>query len=229
MQDSKILVIEDETDIRELIFLQLQLKNYTVFTASSGKEAQELIEERDFDLFLIDRMLPDINGLELCNSLRSSEKNRSTPIILITALAEADNIVEGLDAGADDYITKPFDLSILQARVRAQLRRHGPKEPKTKVSFGKLVIDEAKARIKVDGQEVKLTHTEFQILILLASRPGTVHKRRDLIDAILGDDVHVTSRTIDTHIAGLRKKLGSESYLIETIRGIGYRFQDNEQ
>jgi len=223
MQDSKILVIEDETDIRELIFLQLQLKNYTVFTASSGKEAQELIEERDFDLFLIDRMLPDINGLELCKSLRSSEKNISTPIILITALAEADNIVEGLDAGADDYITKPFDLSILQARVRAQLRRHGPKEPKTKVSF------EAKARIKVDGQEVKLTHTEFQILILLASRPGTVHKRRDLIDAILGDDVHVTSRTIDTHIAGLRKKLGSESYLIETIRGIGYRFQDNEQ
>ena len=229
MQDSKILVIEDETDIRELIFLQLQLKNYTVFTASSGKEAKELIEERDFDLFLIDRMLPDINGLELCNSLRSSEKNRSTPIILITALAEADNIVEGLDAGADDYITKPFDLSILQARVRAQLRRHGPKEPKTKVSFGKLVIDEAKARIKVDGQEVKLTHTEFQILILLASRPVTVHKRRDLIDAILGYDVHVTSRTIDTHIAGLRKKLGSESYLIETIRGIGYRFQDNEQ
>lgn len=230
MQDIKILVIEDEEDIRDLIFLQLQLKNYSVFTAQNGKEASELIDNKEFDLFIIDRMLPDTNGIDICRSLRDSEKHQNTPIILLTALAETDNIVEGLDAGADDYITKPFDLEVLQARVRAQLRRLSPgPAPKGEVRFGELVIDEPKARVKVNDEEVKLTHTEFQILILLSSRPGTVHKRRDLIDSILGDDVHVTSRTIDTHIAGLRKKLGSESYLIETIRGIGYRFQDNEQ
>ncbi|MCO4755809.1 MAG: response regulator transcription factor [Bacteriovoracaceae bacterium] len=227
----KILVIEDEADIRELIVLQLQFKNYMVYSASTGKEAMDMIQSNDYDLFIIDRMLPDSNGLEICKKLRNSTKTSSSPIILLTALAETENIVEGLDAGADDYITKPFDIDILQARVRAQLRKSSPIQSNASDEkvFGKLSINEAKARVKLNGEEIKLTHTEFQILITLASSPGTVHKRRDLIDLIIGDDVHVTNRTIDTHIAGLRKKLAPESSLIETIRGIGYRLQDNEQ
>lgn len=223
----KILVVEDDTDIKELISLQLQLQNYQVRTAATAKEGFELIGENSFDLFIIDRMLPDSGGLEICRRLRSDSKTANSPILMVTAMSEAENIIEGLDAGADDYITKPFDIEVLQARVRAQLRRLAPSSSDSpNMSFGPLSIDEKRCRVLNEGEEVKLTKTELQILISLAKNPGVVYKRRDLIDRIIGNDVHVTNRTIDTHIAGLRRKLGSQASLIETIRGVGYRLQD---
>ena len=229
----RILVIEDDQDIRELIVLQLQLRNHMAFAAASAKEAMDKIQNDNYDLFIVDRMLPDSTGLDICRSLRTNPKTQECPVILVTAMAEPENIIEGLDAGADDYITKPFDIDVLHARVRAQLRRirnvqvpPAPTDPDDAMNFGSLSIDEKRCRVKLGEEEVKLTHTELQILISLAKNPGVVYKRRDLIDQILGGDVHVTNRTIDTHIAGLRKKLGEEASLIETIRGVGYRFQD---
>lgn len=233
----KILVIEDDSDIRELIVLQLQLNNNHAYSASSAKEAFALIQQNQYDLFIIDRMLPDTSGIEICKRLREASKTKNCPIILVTAMVEPENIIEGLDAGADDYIAKPFDIDVLQARVRAQLRRlssieSNEEDPSIdgssplKKKFGNIRIDEQACRVSNQDEEIKLTHTEFQILVSLAKNPGVVYKRRDLIDKILGGDVHVTNRTIDTHIAGLRRKLGDQSSLIETIRGVGYRFQE---
>lgn len=224
----RILVIEDDSDIRELIVLQLQLQNYMAYPASTAREGLSLIQDNHYDLFIIDRMLPDSTGLAICQRLRNSPKTKDSPIILVTALAEPENIIEGLDAGADDYIPKPFDIDVLQARVRAQLRKLKPKVATAgELKIGNLSIDEKRCRVKVGEEELKLTHTELQILISLAKSPGVVYKRRDLIDQIIGDDVHVTNRTIDTHIAGLRRKLGAEAALIETIRGVGYRLQES--
>lgn len=225
----KILIIEDDTDIRELISLQLRMNNHLCFEASTAREAQELISRESFDLFLIDRMLPDSAGIRICEDLRSSDKTKNSSIILITAMAEPDNIIEGLDAGADDYITKPFDIDVLQARVRAQLRRQNtnPTAESHIVQAGPIKIDHKRRKVEGPNGEIKLTHTEYQILHELARNPGLVYKRRDLIEKILGGDIHVTNRTIDTHIAGLRKKLNSDSFLIETIRGVGYRLQES--
>ena len=224
----KILIVEDDHDIRDLIRLQLKLQNYDVAVASNGAEAMSKIESELFHLFLIDRMLPDTNGLELCKLLRLSPKFKEVPIVLVTALSQPENIIEGLDAGANDYITKPFDINILHARVRAQVRLIKPKTDLKLLDFGSLKIDIEKCNVKISSESVALTNTEFQILTTLALTPGIVHTRESLIFKILGDDVHVTNRTIDTHIAGLRKKLKECAKLVETIRGVGYRFQDNE-
>jgi two-component system phosphate regulon response regulator PhoB len=224
----KILIIEDDHDIRDLIRLQLRLQNYNVSVASNGSEAMTKIENDTYDLILIDRMLPDTNGLELCKLLRLKPQFKEVPIILVTALSQPENIIEGLDAGANDYITKPFDINILHARVRAQIRLIKPKPESKVLNFGNLSIDIEKCDVKNDTEIISLTNTEFQILTTLALTPGIVHTRESLIFKIIGDDVHVTNRTIDTHIAGLRKKLKEYSKLIETIRGVGYRFQDND-
>jgi DNA-binding response OmpR family regulator len=224
----KILIIEDDHDIRDLIRLQLKLKNYNVTVASNASETIAKIENETFQLFLIDRMLPDTNGVEICKLLRINPKFKQTPIILVTALSQPENIIEGLDAGANDYITKPFDINILHARVRAQLRGIGQKKNTDILNFGPLKIDIQKCKVNILNEAISLTNTEFQILTTLAKTPGVVHTRESLIFKILGDDVHVTNRTIDTHIAGLRKKLQDSSNLIETIRGVGYRFQENE-
>lgn len=226
----KILIIEDDNDIRELIRLQLKLQNYQTFIATSGSEAFEQIENNDFHLLIVDRMLPDTNGIDICLKVRANPKTTKIPIIFLTALAEPQNIIEGLDAGAEDYITKPFDINILHARVRSQLRRANPESKKdiNQLTFGDLTINQSKCRVEVSDDEINLTNTEFQILSALCLKPGIVHTREKLILDILGDDVHVTNRTIDTHIAGLRKKLGPYAKLIETIRGVGYRLKDNE-
>ena len=229
-QDIRILIVEDEEDIRELIKLQLELQNYNVDEASCAQEALNKIQNHSYDLILIDRMLPDMSGLTLCQKLRNMTEYKRTPILMVTALSEPQNIIEGLDAGADDYITKPFDISVLHARVRAQLRKVLPEEKGTDGVFKihTLLIDEKRCRVKLAGEEIILTNTEFQILFHLAKKPGIVQTRENLLNSIVGPGIHVTNRTIDTHIAGLRKKLKDNSALIETIRGVGYRLQDND-
>jgi DNA-binding response OmpR family regulator len=225
---NRILIIEDDNDIREVLKLQLELKQYEPIVAGNYMEAQKYFKDTEIKLFLIDRMLPDSSGLDICKLLRSGESHAKTPIIMITAMSEPENIVEGLDAGANDYITKPFDINILHARVRTQLRQFQKEKNKQSLEIGNIELHLTKCEVKVNGSQIHLTNTEFQILANLLQNPGIVYSREKLINNILGNAIHVTNRTIDTHIAGLRKKLGSSSSLIETIRGVGYRLRDNE-
>lgn len=230
MKNSTILVIEDEQDIRDLISFQLKSEGHQVLLSDSVDKAISLVEREDkIDLFIIDWMLPGVmSGLEFTKKLRSQKKYADTPIIMVTALTQPDNIVAALDAGADDYITKPFDLNVLQARVRVQLRNIDKTETAQDdiLEYANLKIEVTKCRVTVDKEEIQLTSTEFKILTLLAQKPGHVFTREQFINNIQGENIFVTGRTIDTHIAGLRKKIGTAANMIETIRGIGYRFKD---
>ena len=231
-QQTHILLIEDEQDIRDLISFQMKSEGHKISAVESADKAISVVESGEkIDLFIVDWMLPgSMSGLEFITKLRAQKQFKDHPIIMITALTQAENIVAGLDAGADDYISKPFDLSVLQARVRVQLRtiEHQAKKNPTDdtMTYANLRIEPQKARVLVDNQDVVLTSTEFKILVILAEKPGHVFTREQFINNIQGDSIFVTGRTIDTHIAGLRKKLGTASNLIETIRGIGYRFKD---
>lgn len=230
MKNSTILVIEDEQDIRDLISFQLKSEGHEVLVCDSVDKAITVVERTEtIDLFIIDWMLPGVmSGLEFTKKLRAQKKYTETPIIMVTALTQPDNIVSALDAGADDYITKPFDLNVLQARVRVQLRsiEKDEKSNDDLLDFGSLKIEVSKCRVLVDKEEVQLTSTEFKILSMLALKPGHVFTREQFINNIQGENIFVTGRTIDTHIAGLRKKIGAAANMIETIRGIGYRFKD---
>jgi len=229
MKKAQILVIEDEQDIRDLISFQLKSEGHSVISVESADKAASVLERGEIvDLFLVDWMLPgSMNGLEFTKKLKSQSKYHDTPVIMLTALTQAENIVAGLDAGADDYITKPFDLNVLQARVRVQLRSVQTEKKETELlDYGLLKIETAKCKVFVDQEEIVLTSTEFKILSLLAQKPGHVFTREQFINNIQGENIFVTGRTIDTHIAGLRKKLAEAANMIETIRGIGYRFKD---
>lgn len=227
MKKAKILVIEDEQDIRDLISFQLKAEGHAVIAVESADKAISLLErEESIDLFIIDWMLPgSMNGLDFTKKLRAQKAYAETPVMMITALTQPENIVAGLDAGADDYITKPFDIMVLQARIRVQLR-DATSSNKDLLDFSILKIELSKCRVYVENEEIHLTSTEFKILQMLTQKPGHVFTRDQFISNIQGDQVFVTGRTIDTHIAGLRKKLGAAANMIETIRGIGYRFKD---
>ena len=230
MKNFTILVIEDEQDIRDLISFQLKSEGHQVITADSIDKVVTILENTEkIDLFIIDWMLPGVmSGLEFTKKLRAQKKYASTPVIMITALTQPENIVAALDAGADDYMTKPFDLNVLQARVRVQLRNADKNDDQIKdvLDFNLIKIELNKCRVTVANEDVQLTSTEFKILSILASKPGHVFTREQFINNIQGESIYVTGRTIDTHIAGLRKKIGEASNMIETIRGIGYRFKD---
>jgi DNA-binding response OmpR family regulator len=228
MNTASILVIEDESDIRDLISFQLKSEGHQVIAVESADKAIAFIErDEKIDLFIIDWMLPgSMSGLEFTKKIKTHHHYKSTPVIMVTALTQTDNIVAGLDAGADDYITKPFDLNVLQARIRVQLRDYSQSINKETLDFGVLKIEINKCRVSISGQETTLTSTEFKILLLLAQKPGHVFTREQFINHIQGENIFVTGRTIDTHMAGLRKKLGAAANMIETIRGIGYRFKD---
>ena len=229
MKNANILVIEDEQDIRDLISFQLKSEGHQVFIAESVDKAITIVEKPEkIDLFIIDWMLPGLmTGLEFTKKLKSHKTHKDTPIIMITAMTQPENIVAALDAGADDYMTKPFDLNVLQARVRVQLRDLIKSSPDgDTMDFGILKLEISKAKVIVEKEEINLTSTEFKILSMLASKPGHVFTREQFINNIQGENIFVTGRTIDTHIAGLRKKIGPAANLIETIRGIGYRFKD---
>lgn len=223
---ANILIIEDDQDIRDLMYFQLKNEGHTVEQASNGSIATDILATKDFDLVIVDWMLPGKNGIDICKSIRQKETGKNIAVLMVTALNQPENIIEGLDAGADDYITKPFDLSVFQARIRAQLRRLEIKEAQDSIEIDNLKVEFNKCRVFYDKDEIQLTSTEFKILSLLAKSPGHVYTRENLINNIQGESIHVTNRTIDTHIAGLRKKIKDASHLIETIRGVGYRFKE---
>ncbi len=223
----KILVIDDEPDLRELVRVNLDQAGYGVETASSGREALQALRHSPPDLIVLDLMLPDISGTELCRKIRSDPALSDIPVIMLTAkAAEVDRVV-GFELGADDYVTKPFSPREFVLRVAAVLRRRfsdsGAEQP---LEHGAIRLDTARHRCTVDGAETPLTAKEFDLLRELMSRPGRVVTREALLDRVWGSDVTVTPRTIDTHLKRLREKLGTAGESVETVRGVGYRFAD---
>jgi two-component system phosphate regulon response regulator PhoB len=230
MENGSIVIIEDEQEISALIKSQIEGFGFATMPFYDGKKALDYIQtndSRNIQLFILDRMLPSINGLEICKFIRLYNTTKTTPILMLTALSTPEQIVEGLDAGADDYMTKPFDHAILQARVRSLLRRRQlstqTPEKKNILRHKNLVIDTDQCKVFIDDQLIELTLSEYKILCCFLLSPGKVLTRYQLVEFIQDGPVHVTDRTIDTHIFGLRKKLGEYASVIETIRGIGYR------
>ncbi len=230
MENGSIVIIEDEQEISELIQSQVANFGFTTIPFFDGKKALDFIQGNDaknIQLFILDRMLPSVNGLEICKFIRLYNSTKTTPILMLTALSTPEQIVEGLDAGADDYMTKPFDHAILLARVRSLLRRrqlsNQVPENKNILRHKDLVVDTDQCKVFIDNQALDLTLSEYKILCCFLLSPGKVLTRNQLVEYIQDGPVHVTDRTIDTHIFGLRKKLGDYSSIIETIRGIGYR------
>ncbi len=230
MDIEKIVIIEDEPEISELIQAQIANFGFSSIPFFDGKKALDFIQSNDsknVQLFIIDRMLPSVNGIEICKFIRLYNSTKTTPILMLTALSTPEQIVEGLDAGADDYMTKPFDHAILLARVRSLLRRRQlstqTKDEKNILRHKELVLDMDQCKVWINDQILELTLSEYKILCCFMLSPGKVLTRNQLVEYIQDGPVHVTDRTIDTHIFGLRKKLGDTAAIIETIRGIGYR------
>lgn len=230
MENGTIVIIEDEKEINDLIQSQVASFGLKQTALYDGKKALDFIQSEEgkkTQLFIIDRMLPSVNGLEICKFIRHYQPTRTIPILMLTALSTPEQIVEGLDAGADDYMTKPFDHAILQARVRSLLRRkqlgQSPAEEKKVLRHKELKIDTDQCRVWIGDQLLELTLSEYKILCCFLLSPGKVLTRNQLVEYIQDGPVHVTDRTIDTHIFGLRKKLGEYASMIETIRGVGYR------
>jgi two-component system phosphate regulon response regulator PhoB len=227
MGNEKILIIEDDGDIRELIRYNLAREGYLVSEAGEGKSGLEMARTETFDLILLDLMLPNMNGLEICKVLKGDSDTARIPIIMVTAKGEESDIVIGLELGADDYVVKPFSPKVLLARVKAVLRRKeisGETGLDAVIKIDNLEIHPGKREVHLNGNPIDLTYTEFQILHFLASRPGWVFTRYQIVDTIKGIDYPVTDRSVDVQIVGLRKKLGIFGKYIETIRGVGYRF-----
>jgi two-component system phosphate regulon response regulator PhoB len=228
MAKERVLVVDDEEDILELVRYHLAREGYQLQLAGSGEQALKLAKAETFDLILLDLMLPGLDGLEVARSLRADARTRSTPIVMLTAKGEDADVVAGLELGADDYITKPFSPRVLSARVKAVLRRR-TKEPvdETRVlRIHELEIHPGRRSVSAGGQPVDLTYTEFQLLSVLARRPGWVFTRSQIVDSVRGSDYPVTDRSVDVQVVGLRKKLGAYGSYIETVRGVGYRFKE---
>jgi len=227
MSKASILVVDDEDDIRELVQLNLDREGYRVLTCETGEQALAVARSKTPDLIVLDLMLPGIDGLEVCKRLKADPGLGQIPVVMLTAKGEESDIVAGLELGADDYITKPFSGKVLVARVRRLLRKAGEaSDEKGLVKVHDLVIDPGRHEVTLGGKPVVLTLTEFNILHTLARRPGQVFTRYQIVDSIHGDDYLVTDRAVDVQIVALRRKLGACGKLIETVRGVGYRFKD---
>lgn len=227
MAKENVLIVDDEEDVLELVRYNLDKNGYRVETATTGEDALIKVRGKLPDLLILDLMLPGIDGLEVCKKLKSDTKTEHIPIIMLTAKGEEVDIVTGLELGADDYVTKPFSPKVLVARVRKILHRAIARDlEKVPVKIHELTINPARRQVLIKNKPVDLTFTEFNILYALAKRPGLVFTRYQIVDALHGDDYLVTDRAVDVQIVGLRKKLGSCSKYVETVRGVGYRFKD---
>jgi two-component system phosphate regulon response regulator PhoB len=234
MAKQSVLIVEDEPNVHQLVDYNLVKEGFSVAHAASGEAALELVREKQFDIIVLDLMLPGLDGLRVCQRLRKLPETRGTPVVVLTARNDEADIVTGLNLGADDYITKPFSPKVLVARIRAVLRRalpspaeEGPSELDGGVlEIHQVMIDSRRRRVLVSGEPIELTATEFDLLLLLASQPGVVFSRRQIINNLHGADSPTTDRTVDVQVAGLRKKLGLAGQYIDTVRAVGYRFRD---
>jgi len=231
----RILVVEDETNIRELVALHLRLEHAVPVEAEDGPTALELARQRKFDLVILDLMLPGLDGLTVCRAIRKDSPNQTTPILMLTARREETDKVLGLDSGADDYLTKPFGVRELMARVRALLRRTTTRDAADAppangpIIYRHIEIDPARRRVRVAGRDVDLTANEFQLLSVLLASPGIVFSRETLLSRVWNDDTFVTVRSVDTLVKRVRKKIESdptEPAVILTVWGTGYKAAD---
>ncbi len=229
----KVLVVEDEIEIRQLIVLHLKREGFEVDEVADGESALRKLSENDYSIVLLDWMLPQMSGVEITKWMRVQNSLKRTPILMVTAKVDPEHVAAGLDAGADDYLPKPFDTLVLKARVNALMRRSqwlkAAGEIVKDVHIGALTLKPEQYEIHMDGHKMDLTKSEYKLLETLMSHQGKVLSRERLINEIQGSDVNVVGRTVDTHVFGLRKKLGHHSDLIETIRGIGYRVKYLDQ
>ncbi len=229
MSKSRILVVEDEKDILELVKYNLEKEGYLVSTAVSVEEAFKVLEKESPQLIVLDLMLPGIDGLEACRIIKQDPKTKNIPIIILTAKSEESDVIVGLQMGADDYVTKPFSPKVLLARIKAVVRRLTPKEIfDDGREIGGLKIDVAKHKVTYKNQLIELTTIEFNILEFLSRHPGRVFNRDQIMDRVWKEGRFIVDRAVDVHIRGLRKKMGKAAELVETVRGIGYRFKDLE-
>nr|WP_184744445.1 response regulator transcription factor [Spirochaeta isovalerica] len=222
----KILIVEDDDDIRELVAFNLEMSGFSVTKSEKGERVVELALIENPDLILLDVMLPGIDGFEVCRRVKKNQNLKDIPVIMLTARTDDEDIINGLETGADDYITKPFRPKILLAKVKTALRRNAVSKGETdsqEVLIHGISIDSNRYEVKLDGKEIHLSVTEFSILEYLARNPGFVYSRNQIIDSVKGDGYAVTERSVDVQILGIRKKLGDYGRFIETVRGIGYR------
>lgn len=229
MKRHSILVIEDEPDILEVLDYNLSREGFRVAKSRNGEEGLRLAARESPDLIILDLMLPGLDGLEVCRRLRQDPITRSIPVIMATAKGEESDLVLGLGVGADDYVVKPFSPRELVARVHAVLRRGAVREDKTngdQITADGVVIDSTRHEVLIDDTPLDFTATEFRLLHFLASHPGRVFDRAHLVSRTIGDHAIVLDRNIDVHIRSIRRKLGERRTLIETVRGVGYRFRD---
>ena len=228
MSDELSLVVEDEDDLQELLEYTLLNSGYRVDVTDRGEEALDLVRELDPSLMVLDLMLPGLDGLEVCRRLKGDEATNKLPVIILTAKGEEEDVIAGFDAGADDYITKPFSPKVLTARVSAVLRRSAATRPGPggAIQYGEIHLHPGRFEVRVGDEPVALTHTEFRILQFLASRPGWVFSRTQIVRAVHGEDYPVTGRSVDVQVASLRKKLGTAARSITTVRGVGYKLGD---
>jgi two-component system phosphate regulon response regulator PhoB len=223
MKIARVLVVEDESAIAELIAINLRHNGMMPMLASDGVAAQKHIDEALPDVILLDWMLPGQSGVELARRWRADPRTKTTPILMLTARGDEPDKIAGLDAGADDYITKPFSTQELLARIRAVLRRRAPEQASDVVSIGGLKLDGATHRVSYNEQGIKLGPTEFKLLNYLMHHAERVHSRSQLLDRVWGDHVFIEERTVDVHVKRLREALGEAGNMVETVRGVGYR------
>ncbi|WP_044241914.1 response regulator [Chondromyces apiculatus] len=225
---SHVLIVEDESDLQRVLAYNFRQAGFDVVSAINGETALRALKEERFDLIILDLMLPDVSGTELCRRIKQNPQTAQTPIVMVTAKGEEVDRVVGFELGADDYVVKPFSVRELILRARAVLRRsEGTSTAPERFDFGGLRIDRAAHRAWVEGQEVALTALEFRLLMMLYDRRGRVLSRDLLLDEVWGSHADVTARNVDTHVKRVREKLGSAGEYIETVRGVGYRFRSD--
>lgn len=228
---AKILVVEDEEPLALLLQYNLEAEGFNVDLVHHGDDVELMLEENQPKLIILDWMLPGVSGLELCRRIRANSKTARIPIVLLTARGEENDRIRGLSTGADDYVTKPFSVPELVARVRAVLRRANPESIADTLTVGDVELDRSAFRVKRGPREVRLGPTEFRLLEFLMQSPGRVYSRGQLLDSVWGQNVYVDERTVDVHIGRLRKALnrGKEKDPIRTVRGAGYSIADQPQ
>jgi len=227
MEKPIVLVVDDEEDLVELVRYNLEQSEYGVRTAHSGLEAVQTAAEDPPDLIVLDLMMPGVDGLQVCKQIRASEKTQHIPILMLTAKGDERDVVQGLEAGADDYVTKPFSIQVLMARISALLRRSERSLPEQDeaIKVDRVTLFPRKHEVKIDGKPIQLTAAEFRALHFLARRRGWVFTRQQIVEAVHGQDYVVTDRSVDVLMVGLRKRLGKYATYIETVRGVGYRMK----
>jgi two-component system phosphate regulon response regulator PhoB len=228
MSKDTVLIVEDEEDIRTLLLYNIGKEGFSVTAVESGELGLQHAIANHPDLIILDLMLPGMDGLSVCRTLKNNDETRDIPIIIASAKGEEADIITGLEMGADDYVAKPFSPKVLIARLRALLRRTGqqPADQSAAVRIHELEIDPVRFKARLAGEKLALTTNEFHVLHYLARHTGWVFTRYQIVNAVRGEDYVVTERAIDVQIAGLRKKLGKHADYIETVRGIGYRFKE---